>query len=180
MVHRGIEYKAVYRDIKYPRLEFKTGTLHLILPYGYKPELILEKHDKWISQKGELIKESIRDSLNKEIIQRNDEEFIKLITTFVNSISKKLGVIVNKIYYRKMNSKWASCSSNGNLTINVLMKNLPQNLIKYIIYHELTHLIEKRHNEKFWRLISKRFKNYKELEASLFSYWFLINSLEKS
>lgn len=33
-----IEYKVNYRDIRHPRLEFKTGTLHLILPRNYKKE----------------------------------------------------------------------------------------------------------------------------------------------
>ena len=57
-----------------------------------------------------------------------------------------------------------------------MMKYLPEKLIEYIIYHELAHLIEKRHNERFWEIIEERFEDFKSLEMSLFANWFLINS----
>jgi hypothetical protein len=180
MVHKGIEYNVKYRNIRYPRLEFKTGTLNLILPFDESPMEIIEKHSNWINEKQKFIIECLKDSKNKKISKRADNEFKDLINIFCKRLSKKSGVSINKIYFRKMRTKWASCSSKRNLTINTLMKNLPENLIEYIIYHELTHLIEKKHNDRFWRLISRKFKNYQKLETSLFHYWFLLNSLERT
>jgi predicted metal-dependent hydrolase len=86
------------------------------------------------------------------------------------------GLQVKKVFYRKMRTKWASCSSNHNLTINTMMRHLPKRQIEYILYHELVHMIEKKHNDRFWKLIRKKFKNHEKLEMSLFSYWFLLNS----
>lgn len=79
-------------------------------------------------------------------------------------------VSVNKIYFRKMKTKWASCSSKKNLTINTLLRYLPKDLIEYVIYHEMAHLVEKRHNERFWKIISHRFPDYKKVEKELFIY----------
>ncbi|RKY83793.1 hypothetical protein DRQ09_09515, partial [candidate division KSB1 bacterium] len=95
--------------------------------------------------------------------------------SIVKEISKELGVKHNRIYFRKMKTKWASLSYTKNITINRLIKYLPENLIKYIVFHELTHIIEKKHNKKFWQIISLKFKNYQELEKEMFTYWFLIN-----
>ena len=171
---KKIEYKVIYREIKYPRLEFKTGTLHLILPYGENPMDIINKHKNWISKKEKFIKECLKDAKQRKIVKRTDEEFKNLVCKLVMEDSKKLRVKVNNIFFRKMQTKWASCSGKKNLTINTLMKHLPENLIQYIIYHELTHLIEKHHNERFWSLISQYCKNYTKLEKDLFVYWFLL------
>jgi hypothetical protein len=74
-----------------------------------------------------------------------------------------------------MRTKWASLSSAKNLTVNRLMKHLPEYLIRYVIFHELAHIIEKRHNEKFWEIISRKFKNYQKMEREMFIYWFLVS-----
>lgn len=177
MVHKGIEYNVKYRNIRYPRLEFKTWTLNLILPFNESPIAIIERHSNWIIEKQKFITECLRDSKNKKIANRTDREFKGLVYGLSMRFAKELRVSVNKIYFRKMRTKWASCSSKRNLTINTLMKLLPEHLIGYIIHHEITHLIEKRHSNRFWKLISNKFKNYQQLEVLLFHYWFIVNSI---
>jgi predicted metal-dependent hydrolase len=176
MVHKDTAYQVKYRNIKYPRLEYKTGTLELILPHGESPMDLIKNHSHWITEKQKFIRDCLKESRNRKIVNRTEEKFKRLISNLVKDIAERLKVKINKIYYRKMRTKWASCSSRRNLTINTLMKYLPKKQIEYITYHELVHLIEKRHNERFWRLIGKRFENYAKLEMSLFSYWFLLNS----
>ena len=73
-----MEYEVSYRNIKYPRLEFKTGRLLLVLPKGQKPEEIIEKHKKWIEKKREFIEECLKLAKSKKIIERSDEEFKNL------------------------------------------------------------------------------------------------------
>jgi hypothetical protein len=68
------------------------------------------------------------------------------------------------MYFGRMKSKWASCSPRGNLTVNTLLKFLPADLIEYVVYHEIAHLIEKRHDQRFWKMIKRRFKDYREKE----------------
>ncbi len=58
------------------------------------------------------------------------------------------------------------------------MKYLPQHLIEYIIFHEIIHVIEKKHNNRFWEIIEKRYKDYQGLERELFEYWFIISSMK--
>ena len=174
MEAEDIDYKVSYRDVKYPRLELKTGNLLLVLPHGQDPSEIAEKHRDWINQKTEFIKASLKDSRGKKVFEREDGEFKDVVCLFADKISRELDVSVNRIYFRKMKSKWASCSSKGNLTINTLLGYLPEELIEYVVLHEIAHLIERRHNDRFWGIISTKFGEYQTMERDLFTYWFLI------
>lgn len=54
-----IDYSVVQRQIKYPRLELKTGSLILVVPTGFKnPEKLIDEHEDWIYNKISVIKES--------------------------------------------------------------------------------------------------------------------------
>lgn len=163
-----------YRQIKYPRLELRTGKLCLILPHGQDPGPLLEKHQNWIRKKTGFIEKCLRESDAKELNYRTENDFRRLAASLTYKAAKKLKVEVNHIYFRKMKTKWASCSPKGNLTLNSILRFLPDRLIEYVIFHETAHLIEKRHNEKFWGIISKEFKNYQNLEGDLYKYWFRI------
>jgi len=171
---RDIPYKVSYRQVKYPRLEFKTGELLIVLPFGVNPEVLLDKYRDWIIKQVNFIKECLENTKNNRLSRRTEEEFRKLIYDFTVKLSRDLKVEVNHIYFRKMKTKWASLSSARNLTANRLMKYLPEYLIEYVIYHELTHIIEKRHNERFWKIISQKYENYQEMEREMFIYWFLV------
>jgi len=175
-----INYEVVHRNIKYPRLEFKTGRLLLILPDNYKDyNDIVEKHKDWIQRQRSRIAKALEEAQNKRLeLRTTDEEFKKLLYSFVEDISYELKININCIYFRRMKSKWGSCSRNKNLTINTLLKYLPDNLIEYVIFHEMVHLIERKHNDHFWKIITNKFDNYEEFEKELFEYWFLIQKNE--
>lgn len=171
-----MDYDTVYRTIKYPRLEFKTGKLLLVLPKDHKnPDIIIEKHKDWIFTQKSRISAALKDAENKNLdLNRNPEDFKNFVHSLVENFSIELDLCLNHIFFRKMKSKWGSCSPKKNLTINILLKYLPKRLIEYVIFHEMAHLIERKHNEHFWRIISRKFKDYEALEKDLFDYWFLI------
>jgi len=177
--NEGLNYALDYRDVKHPRLEFKTGTLLLVLPKHYKDEKeTLEKYRRWIQKKEHIIKKALDEAQAKNLNQtRTEQQLRNLIHTFVQNYQTELNTRINHIYFKKMKTKWASYSQNGNLTINTLLKYLPENTIQYIIYHETAHSIERKHNERFWNIISKKFQNYEALEKDLLTYWFLVQEI---
>jgi len=61
-----------------------------------------------------------------------------------------------------MKTKWGSYSTKGNLTINTLLKHLPNKLIEYVVLHEMTHSQERKHNKRFWRIVSKKSRSTKK------------------
>ena len=173
---KNLKYTVDYRNVKHPRLEFKTGSLLLILPKSYKDEnQTLEKYRKWIQKKEHIIGKALEEAQAKNLnLNRTDKELRTLIYTLAQNFQTELNTKIDNIYFRKMKTKWASHSQNGNLTINTLMKYLPENLIEYITYHEITHSLERKHNEKFWNIINRRFPDYETKEKDLLTYWFII------
>lgn len=170
-------YEVVYRKIRYPRLEFKTGTLLLILPEGASEEDLLIKYASWIKEKSAIIEEALQKSHDKELCVRSNEEFKILAYSLIDDYSEELGQSPSHMFFRRMNSKWASCSKNGNITVNLFLKYLPDRVIAYVIYHEMLHLFEKRHNAIFWRKISEKYPDWEDLEKDLFIYWFVVQKL---
>lgn len=175
---KNLSYKVSYRDVKYPRIELGLGNLHFILPFNQDPEVIYEKHKKWIKKKVEFVENCLREARDAELVERTDKDFRDIVYSIVNKNSGKTGKRINKIFFRMMKTKWASCSAKRNLTINRLMRQLPEHLIEYIVFHEIAHLKQKRHNHEFWEIISKKFCNYEALERELFIYWFKLASMD--
>jgi len=176
MAVENIPYKVFYRRIKYPRLEFTTGELHFILPLNSNRKEIFNRHRRWIEKKWIFVQGCLKESKRKKLAQRTDDDFKKLVLSFLSEAASQQGLKPQKVYFRPMKTKWASLSTRKNLTINKLAKYLPDYLIEYIIIHELAHFKQKRHNEFFWEIISHRYKNYQELERELFIYWFRLTN----
>ena len=171
-----VEYAVNYRSVHYPRLEFKTGNLMLILPKNYESEKkIIETHKEWIYKKHKEILHSLKASKNKKLnINRTQEEFKELVHSIIEKNLYDLNLKVNKVYFKEMKSKWASCSSSKNFMVNSLLRYLPVHLIDYVVYHEIAHLKERKHNERFWKIIKEKYKDHQKREKELFLYWFLV------
>ncbi|HKK80710.1 MAG TPA: SprT family zinc-dependent metalloprotease [Prolixibacteraceae bacterium] len=60
-----------------------------------------------------------------------------------------------KVFVKNLKSRWGSCSSLGNINLNVHLMRLPDPLIDYIILHELVHTVEANHGAGFWSLLDK-------------------------
>ena len=170
------KYTVEYRNVKHPRCEFKTGSLLIILPKkGWTPEQVLEKYGEWIKRKRATINAAVQETNGTALVQyRTDKELRMQVQRYAEAAQNDLNTKINKIYFRKMTTKWASHSQNNNLTINTCLKYLPEDLISYIIYHETAHNLERKHNENFWSLINSKHPDFQAKEKSLLTYWFLI------
>lgn len=73
----------------------------------------------------------------------------------------------NRISIKNQKSRWGSCSSKGNLNFNYKIALLPERLANYIIVHELCHLGEFNHSQKFWDLVAQTIPDYVELRKEL-------------
>jgi predicted metal-dependent hydrolase len=66
-----------------------------------------------------------------------------------------------------MKKQWGSCSNKGNLMLNPHLVKAPKECIDYVILHELCHIAEHNHSERFWRLLTQVMPNWKEVKAKL-------------
>lgn len=66
-----------------------------------------------------------------------------------------------------MTKQWGSCSKEGKLMLNPHLVKAPKECIDYVILHELCHIAEHNHSEKFWRLLTQVMPNWREVKAKL-------------
>ncbi len=175
--NKEICYEKVYRNVRYARLEFKKKELFVVLPKGYKKEEeFIRSHQRWILKTilfyDRIIEESKKLSLN---LKADVEEFKSESCRIIGEFSEDLNVgEINKIVFRKLKSKWGSCGSDGKITVNNLLRFLPEELMRYILFHEVAHRIVRKHNKKFYDIIKGKFENMKRLNEQLTTYWFLL------
>lgn len=80
----------------------------------------------------------------------------------------KLGVTVNRYYLQRMKTKWGSCNHRaGNIRLNTELVKKPKDLLEYIIVHEMAHLIEPTHNERFIALLDQHYPVWREARDEL-------------
>ena len=66
-----------------------------------------------------------------------------------------------------MTKQWGSCSIKGNLMLNPHLVKAPKECIDYVILHELCHIAEHNHSERFWRLLASVMPHWKEVKSRL-------------
>jgi predicted metal-dependent hydrolase len=86
-----------------------------------------------------------------EVCRKEAKEYLPLR---VQELAIQFGFIYQKVFIKNLKSKWGSCSSTGNINLNLLLMLLPNYLIDYIILHELAHTLEHNHADGFWKLLN--------------------------
>jgi predicted metal-dependent hydrolase len=80
-------------------------------------------------------------------------------------LSAVTGVEVKNVTVRNQRSRWGSCSSGGVISLNWRLVQTPDFVRDYIIYHELMHLREMNHSERFWARVEEVCPGWREAEA---------------
>lgn len=70
------------------------------------------------------------------------------------------GFKANKLSVRKTKTRWGSCSSKGNISINQNIARYPIKAMDYVMLHELCHLKHMNHSKEFWLLVAKYMPDY--------------------
>ncbi|HRX10759.1 MAG TPA: SprT family zinc-dependent metalloprotease [Draconibacterium sp.] len=79
----------------------------------------------------------------------------KLLPQKLAELGIKHGFQFNKITIRNNKRNWGSCSSRNNISLNLQMMKLPDELIEYILLHELVHTKIKNHGSGFWQKLDE-------------------------
>jgi hypothetical protein len=93
-----------------------------------------------------------------------------LLTRRLKQLAKNNGFSYNQVFIRNQRTRWGSCSSKNNINLNMKLVKLPNELIDYVILHELVHTIKKDHSKAFWAEMDKRVGNGKKMASKLKSH----------
>lgn len=89
-------------------------------------------------------------------------ELKSALDELVPKLSKSIGVPVPQYGIRKMKNRWGSCDTkNAHISLNIELIKKNPSCLKYIIVHEIVHLIEPKHNDNFKNLMDKNLSNWR-------------------
>ncbi|TVP41321.1 M48 family metallopeptidase [Candidatus Nitrosocosmicus arcticus] len=103
---------------------------------------------------------------NRKNVKRIYEQWLfgmgyPIITPLIVKYSKLLNVSPKKILLKKLKSRWGSATYRNIINLNIHLLKAPVNVIEYVVLHELSHLIERNHSKRFWKIVSDNMNDYK-------------------
>ena len=135
-------------------------------------ERMVISKSKWIDEHMLKVQSTIdeRSKLEKitfEQVKEFADQAVEYIPKRVKYYAEKENFVYNKITIKNLVSRWGSCSTKGNLNFNCLLMLTPDYVIDYIVVHELCHLREMNHSEKFWAEVERIMPDYQRAELWL-------------
>jgi predicted metal-dependent hydrolase len=80
----------------------------------------------------------------------------------------KLGVKASAYFLQRMKTKWGACNHRDrNIRLNTELVKKPKDLLEYVIVHELVHLIEPKHSDRFMALMDRHYPHWREARSEL-------------
>ena len=121
----------------------------------------VENHRSWILEKTEVMAE--REEKRKstpapqpELLSKTDRMKIQLkIGKRVRHYCEAMGVTVGYVTVKNQKTRWGSCSAKGNVNFNYQLAFLPDELLDYVVIHELAHRRHMNHSRAFWAEVEK-------------------------
>ena len=92
----------------------------------------------------------------------------QVVPALISKWEPKLGVKVTGYFLQRMKTKWGSCNHRvGNIRLNTELVKKPKDLLEYVVVHEIAHLVEPTHNERFVALLELHFPTWRDARAEL-------------
>ncbi|WP_247596773.1 SprT family zinc-dependent metalloprotease [Hydrogenophaga sp. PAMC20947] len=96
------------------------------------------------------------------------EQLKALIPPLLEKWQKALGVRVEAWGVKKMKTKWGGCTpATRRIWMNLELAKTPVRCLEYIVAHELAHLLERHHNERFTGYLDKHLPEWKQIRTML-------------
>ena len=112
---------------------------------------------------GEHGREAVRDALESWYRRRARAE----VEPRLDAACARAGTRYRKLSIRGQRTRWASCSSNGTMSFNWRLLLAPEEILDYVVEHEVAHLEVLDHSQRFWRLVGRRSPRYRDHERWL-------------
>lgn len=156
----------------YSKREFVDGEKHLLLGIEYLLRVTIAPYNS-ITLNTEYIDVVCKDkSLVKPLIeqwyrQKANDLMAQIMMPVVNDFNARYNKSPNKISLKNMKSRWGSCSSKGNISINIKLMKSAKSCIEYVIAHELCHLIHMNHSKNYYSLLTEFMPDWRERKVML-------------
>jgi hypothetical protein len=91
-----------------------------------------------------------------------------LVPSLIKKWEPKLKVKVDAYFLQRMKTKWGSCNHKaGHIRFNTELVKKPKDLLEYVVVHEMNHLIEPTHSDRFLTILGQHYPTWREARAEL-------------
>lgn len=92
----------------------------------------------------------------------------ELVPRLIDRWQGRLGVEVGSYFLQRMKTKWGSCNhESGTIRLNTELVKKPKDLVEYVVVHEMLHLLEPTHSDRFIALLDKDYPTWRDARAEL-------------
>ncbi len=92
----------------------------------------------------------------------------EVVPSIIQKWQPKLKVHVSSYFLQRMKTKWGSCNHRDcHIRLNTELVKKPKDLLEYVIVHEMVHLLEPTHSERFIAILQKHYPTWREARAEL-------------
>ena len=143
------------------------GTITVRAPYRMPVQTadwFVEGHRDWIEARlkaGARIMAERPAYTNKERAEGR-KRAAEIIEARCRYYAPVMGVSYGTVTIREQKTRWGSCSVKGNLNFNWKLVLMPQEILDYVVVHELAHRIQMNHSAAFWAEVGKILPDYRE------------------
>lgn len=126
----------------------------------------IEKHrQKCLLQ---LEKETAQDLITKEDFPFHYTKMQQCLAPLLSKWQSIMNVSVTKVDFKLMKSRWGSCHPiKKQITLNLRLIEKPLHCLEYVLVHELVHLFEASHNQRFYALMGHYLPEWKQIKEQL-------------
>jgi predicted metal-dependent hydrolase len=153
--------------------EFLTKESHYYLGSRYLLKVIEHDAPPEITVKHKTIVMRVRPNTDLQKRQNLMDEWYRtqlkeLAPQIIAKYEKVMGVKLNEFAIKKMKTKWGTCNREaGRIWLNLELAKKPFQCIEYIVVHEMVHLLERNHNEKFLTYLTHFLPEWRDLKNEL-------------
>lgn len=145
------------------------GNLEIRAPLGMSKgeiEAFLKEKAQWIeTHRAKVLAEYAQGQeapLGEEEILTLAEQMRQRLPEKLNRHAASMGVTFGRVTIRCQQTRWGSCSSRGNLNFNCLLMLAPEEVLDYVVVHELAHRKQMNHSALFWHEVARECPDYKK------------------
>jgi len=106
-------------------------------------------------------------NIQKAIEDFYEEQTKKIVFYAVEKFSELMAMNPNEVRFKKYKRRWGCCDIRNNITFNTSLSQFSDEIVEYIVVHELAHIKEKNHSKKFWEIVKKYKPDYKEIHKKM-------------
>ena len=164
LLERSYRAKHINISVKPPH------KVRVAVPVGVrfdKAQRIAEQRKDWIKNQIRKFSNSKAKRLDKRLTDEELQHTKAYLSERLDTLAKRHGFQYKKVSIKSMMTRWGSCSSKNNISLNILIAQLPKELQDYIILHELLHTRIKNHSKTYWAELDILVGNSKMVDSIL-------------